>query len=266
MYSLNRIVLVIAIGLTALSFDSARAAIIVNGGFESALTAWTTVNQAGGEGSFSIQTGTTSPIFGATVPSPAEGLASAMADSGGPGSHVLYQDFVVPTLNAGETGFLFRASVYIANGADRFATPSSLQFDLPASGAAGFNQRARIDITLAGATDPFSMATSDLVHNIFETRVGDPLISGYNTISADLSAALAGRAGQTLRLRIAEVDNLGPFQFGIDRVEISAVPEPRTSIMLIASLATIALLMNGRVSKLGFRSGCDEPVSSSTCP
>jgi hypothetical protein len=149
---------------------------------------------------------------------------------------VIYQDFVVPALAPGQPGFEFRASVFVGNRADRFAVPNSLQFDLPGVGAAGFNQRARIDLMLAGATNPFSMTASDLLQNIFETGVNDPLVSGYTAIRADLSTALAGRTGQTLRLRIAEVDNLGPFQFGIDRIDISPVPEPSSWVLLSASV------------------------------
>jgi hypothetical protein len=224
----------------AIEANSSLGAIITNGGFESALTGWTIANQAGGEGSFSIQNGTVSPMLGQSVPAPPSGLAAAMSDAGGPGSHVLYQDFIVPTLAPGEDRFVFRASIFVGNRADRFAIPNSLQFDLPAAGAAGFNQRARIDITLAGATNPFTLAANEVLRNVFETNVGDPLVSGYTTLNADLTAALAGRTGQTLRLRFAEVDNLGPFQFGVDNVDISAVPEP-SSVVLVLVLSLFGI-------------------------
>ena len=72
-----------------------QAGLITNGGFESGLSGWTLANQAGGDGTFSIQTGTSSPINGDPVPAPPEGTNAAMSDGGGPGSHVLYQDFAV---------------------------------------------------------------------------------------------------------------------------------------------------------------------------
>ena len=54
--------------------------------------------------------------------------------------------------------------------------------------------------------------------NIYQTQVGDPSVSGYTTITADLSAF----AGQTVRLRITEVDNSGNFSFGVDGVSVSS--------------------------------------------
>jgi hypothetical protein len=43
-----------------------------------------------------------------------------------------------------------------------------------------------------------------------------PAVTGYNTFSFDLTALLVARAGQTLRLRFAEVDNVNVFNFGVD--------------------------------------------------
>lgn len=73
---------------------------ITNGGFESGLTGWTVVNQAGSAGSFQLQTGTSSPLSGFPVPAPTGGANAAMTDSDGPGSHLLYQDFVAVAGNA----------------------------------------------------------------------------------------------------------------------------------------------------------------------
>ena len=74
--------------------------IILNGGFESGFTSWTRANQLGSEGSFLLQSGTLSPTNGDAVPPPPGGTFAAMTDAFGPGSHVLYQDFVVPSGNA----------------------------------------------------------------------------------------------------------------------------------------------------------------------
>ena len=162
-----------------------------------------------------------------------------MSDGGGPGSHVIYQDFVVPTLGQGESGFSFQASLFVGNRADRFALPDSLQFDVLGSGTAGFNQRARVDITLAGATSPFTLAANEVLFKVYETKIGDPLISGYAQVGANLTDILAGRTGQTLRLRFAEVDNLGSFQFGVDNVDISAVPEPSSVVLVLLACLMI---------------------------
>ncbi len=42
--------------------------VIVNGGFESGLAGWTRVDQAGSDGSFGLQTGSTSPVNNFPVP------------------------------------------------------------------------------------------------------------------------------------------------------------------------------------------------------
>jgi hypothetical protein len=67
------------------------------------------------------------------------------------------------------------------------------------------------------------------------------LISGYNTVTTDISALLAAHAGETLRLRFAETDNVFMFQLGVDNVRfdpISApIPEPTSMLLLGAALA-----------------------------
>src|SRR5437870_10895883 len=75
----------------------AQAGLITNGGFEAGFSAWTRLDQVGSEGTFSLQTGTLSPVNLFAVPAPPGGTRAAMTDAAGPGSHVLYQDFVVPS-------------------------------------------------------------------------------------------------------------------------------------------------------------------------
>src|SRR5258708_11820533 len=90
----------------------ARADLITNGGFESGFSGWSRANQVGSDGQFFAQTGTASPVNGFTVPAPPQGTTAAMTDALGPGSHVLYQDFLVPALVPGAAhGF----ALYINN-------------------------------------------------------------------------------------------------------------------------------------------------------
>jgi hypothetical protein len=79
--------------------------------------------------------------------------------------------------------------------------------------------------------------------------VGDPLISGYNNITTNISALLAAHVGETLRLRFAETDNVFTFQLGVDNVRFDQVqiPEP-ASILLFG--AALALLVGWRSRRL----------------
>lgn len=208
---------VVVLGLMGVEARSAQ--ILVNGGFETGdFTGWTVLDQAGGSGTWFIQSGTTSPLNGFAVPAPPEGIYAAMTDQTGPGSHVLYQDFVVPN-DIATAAFSFQR--YINNQAGLFFTPNSLDY------LVNPNQQARVDIITTTA-DPFSVAGGDVLLNLFQTQVGDPAVSGYLIDSADLTAFLSPLAGQTLRLRFAEVDNQLFFAFGIDDVvlDVTLVPEP----------------------------------------
>jgi hypothetical protein len=223
---------------------------INNGGFEAGLAGWTTADllEENG-GSFFSQTGTASPVLAFPVPAPPGGSRAAMSDSGGPGAHVLYQDFVVP-VGLGTTFLNF--DVFIGNRADRFVTPNTFDWFTPA-----LNQQARVDL-LHGGTDPFSLSSSDVVSNAFHTSVGDPLVSGYTHFSVDITSALATNAGTTLRLRFAEVDNIQPFQFGVDNVSIAAapaasVPEPSVPLLVIAGLVMWAAHGTFRARRAGAR-------------
>ena len=98
------------------------APLIVNGGFEAGFAGWTSADQLGSDGTWSIQTGTSSPVNGDAVPTPPGGLAAAMTDAQGPGSHLLYQDLVVPTsVGSATLGY----SLFIGNRADNFYNPAT---------------------------------------------------------------------------------------------------------------------------------------------
>ena len=223
----------------ALCCGAAAAApppLIINGSFEAAFAGWTRADQAGGDGSFLLQSGTTSPLNADAVPAPPQGSNAAMSDGFGPGSHALYQDFIAVIGPA-----TLRFDLFIGNRAERFATPDSLRFDLTNRiGAQTNNQQARVDIMSAGA-DPFSVAAADILLTLYDIDIGDPLVSGYTTISTDITALLAAHAGQTLRLRFAEVDNLAQFQMGVDNVGFASpaveVPEPASLALFGAALA-----------------------------
>ena len=219
----------VALGLAATSPVHAIP-VIANGGFEAGLTSWTKSDQLGSEGTFLNQSGTSSPVNLDPVPPPPEGTMAAMTDAQGPGSHVLYQDFVA-TADAAALRF----ALFIGNRASDFftPTPASLDFSTPA-----LNQQARVDI-LKNTADPFSVAATDVLLNLYQTKAGDPLISGYNTITTDISPLLAAHVGETLRLRFAETDNVFTFQMGVDNVRIDPIPEPTSTLLFGTALALL---------------------------
>ena len=235
-----RLILGVAVAALAVATSGpARSAAIANGGFEAGFSGWTRSNQIGSEGSFNLQSGTTSPILGDPVPAPPQGNVAAMTDSQGPGSHLLYQDFLV----AGPASLL-SFDLFIGNRSNLFSTPASLDFAVTSQiGAQTLNQQARVDIVRAAA-DPFSVAAADILQSLYLTQVGDPLVRGYFSVTRDLSVFFGAHGGETLRLRFAEVDNVAPFQFGVDNVRFAApgvVPEPPLWVLLASALAALLL-------------------------
>jgi hypothetical protein len=179
-----------------------------NGGFEldsTSLVNWTAIDLSGSGGWF-LQTGTLTPITGATVSSPPEGLNAAMTDMVGPGTHILYQDFVVPP------SAVLSFDFYVQNQAAVWAVPvpETLDFNVAP------NQHIRVDIMDPAA--PVDDVGSGVLMNIFLTQDSDPFEFGYVTATADLSAF----AGQTVRLRFAGVETQFFQFFGVDNVRLSS--------------------------------------------
>jgi hypothetical protein len=180
-------------------------------------------------------------VNGDPVPAPPAGLNAAMTDGIGPGSHVLFQDFLASLGNA-----TLRFDLFLGNRADRYATPASLDFALTnINGDLTLNQQARVDILRAGA-NPFSVAAADILLTVYRTQVGDALVSGYSAVAADIGALLAAHSGELLRLRFAETDNLAPLQMGIDNVRIDAIPEPSTMLLFGVAMTALVVARSGR--------------------
>lgn len=196
------------LGLFALVAIGGAGASVSNGGFETgSFTGWTVVNS--GSGGWYVYTGTRSPLSGHTVFAPPEGTHGATTDQGGPGSHILYQDLVLPAASKDT----LTLEPYYTNTGFGFATPASL------SQNAGANQQYRIDIIKPTASIT-SLSADDILATAFQTHVGDARSKAPSVVSVDLSAF----AGQTVRLRIAEVDNQGYFEAGIDNVQLTSTP------------------------------------------
>jgi len=200
----------------------AGAATVVNGDFETGnLTGWQVVNNPAGEeesGSWYAYTGTDSPLpFGEPVPPPPAGNYAAVTSQGGPGSHILYQDVALEPYYAHQLSLL----AYYHSYASTFTpSPNTLSFESTE------NQQYRIDV-MNPAAPVDSVNPSDILATVFATKTGDPEEVGPSSLTVDLTPF----AGQTVRLRFAEVDTRGYFAAGIDNVAIASTP-PSNVIVL----------------------------------
>ena len=195
---------------------------VVNGSFESnggansaSFASWTLVNS--GNGGMFAQTGTlTPPPFVTTSPAPPAGNFSAMSSQGGPGSHIIYQDVTLP---ASATDAAFQARIWYHNWAGSFVNPASL------SETVFPNQQFRIDVI--SPSSPVTVMGAGILQTIFTTTSSSAFtLPGYTVVTASLGAF----AGQTIRIRIAEVDNQSNFHAGTDDVSIvGTVNQPPTA-------------------------------------
>lgn len=172
---------------------------IANGLFEARLRGWTVADQPGGSGSWFPQFGARAPFSGLPQVAPQD-PPQALSDQLGAGSHILYQDVTLPP-HGGRLTF----DLSVDNWAGYYFTPPTLDFThVP-------NQQFRADIVSPGVP----VETAPVLRRVFVTTWGMPSV--FTTrVSADLSAF----AGQTVRLRFAEVDNQSFFNVGIDNVRI----------------------------------------------
>jgi len=213
------------------------AEILLNGGFESGLSGWQRADQLGGDGTFALQTGLLSPVNGDSVPGAPQGTNSAMSDGGGPGSHILWQDFTILGVT---TQTILSFDLFIGNRAQVFATPNppTLDFSINAP-----NQQVRVDV-LSVTADPFSL-TAPLL-NVYQSNPGNALVTGYVPVSFDITSFVNANLGQ-FRLRFSEVDNLAELQLGVDAVSVNAtstagtIPEPST--LLLAGVLLAGMLI-----------------------
>jgi hypothetical protein len=162
-----------------------------------------------------------------------------MTDQQGPGSHVLYQDFLV---DAGSGPRFLKFSLFLNSGAE-FVTPGTLDF-----ATAALNQQARVDIMTTSA-NLFSVAGGDVLQNLFQTQPGDPLTSGYTTYTIDVTSLLTAHVGQTLRLRFAEADNVFFMNFGVD--DVAFVDRPSSDV--VPEPSSLALVWGGLLPLLALR-------------
>ncbi|HOO52438.1 MAG TPA: IPTL-CTERM sorting domain-containing protein [Alphaproteobacteria bacterium] len=225
--------------LTVMTFPTVimGAELVTNGGFETGdFTGWTVWNEPGSGGDFYVYSGTTSPSSASIVPAPPEGTYAALTDQSydpsnpGPldGTHIIFQDVLLP-----EAALInFSAIVYAENRG-----PLYINHGLYRGSVA--SQFMRVDIMKPSASLQ-SQELEDILINLFITEEGDPLSYPYENLSANLTPY----AGQEIRIRIAQCNNQGSFQGGVDAVSIetsssASIPTLSEWGMIIFALLTV---------------------------
>lgn len=204
---------VMVAGLLAFA-SPARAASVANGNFETGnLNGWTTFEQPGGAGIWLAYSSTsTIPTTCAGISRPAappQGTFAATSSQNGPNSSILYQDVSLEPNTRHSLSF----SLYYNNTATSFVTPSTLSYTSPP------NQQYRVDVMRPGAPVD-SVADADVLARVFRTEVGAPLVRAPAPVTFDLSPY----AGQTVRLRFAQVATINCFSGSVDDVKITSTP------------------------------------------
>jgi hypothetical protein len=215
-----------ALAASLLVGGTAGAATVVNGDFETGnLSGWTQSNNPSGEsqtGEWITYTGAFGGEIGGELPPPPAGSYAALTVQGGPGQHILYQDVSL------EPYFSHQLTlVAYYDSANTLVTPQPNTLSPGESeGGPPENQQYRIDVMKPTAAIE-SVETGDILATVFATKSGDPTSMAPTTFTADLSPF----AGQTVRLRFAEVDNIGELNAGVDAVAIQSTP-PSNAITL----------------------------------
>jgi hypothetical protein len=194
-------------GSSAASDVSAEAR-VPNGDFKTGdFSRWARAHQPGGDGTWFVYSGTTSPRSDLRIAAPPSGNFAATTDQIGPGSHVLYRDIHLKRNMKHELSFY----LYYRNFNNRFFTPNTLDF------TADRNQQYRVDL-LKPSANPFSVSSNAILRRLFRTKVGDP-----NTLAPQRRTYnLTPYAGETVRLRFAEVDNQFFFLASTDEVKVKS--------------------------------------------
>jgi hypothetical protein len=215
-----------AVAALLLAPPGAGAATVANGDFETGiLDGWQVVNEPSEpmpSGSWYAYSGSTVPGEGGTVPPPPSGTYAAITNQSGPGTHILYQDVALEPYYSHQLSLVAYYRIPEFGTAPTIPDPNSLH----TTEFGPVNQQYRIDV-IKPTADLYSLEPSDILAAVFATKSGDPKELGPNTYTADLSAF----AGQTVRLRYAEVDNAGNFFAGTDSVAIASIP-PSNAIIL----------------------------------
>lgn len=189
----------------------AGAAVVNNGDFETgSLSGWQHADSPdSASGSWYAYTGTTSPTSGAFIAAPPQGSWAAVTDQFGPGRRILYQDVTVPSAGIVQlSSFVY----YTLSEMTSFVSQPNLDYTGPD------NEQYRFDVMRPGAAID-SVSSGDVLATLFQTATGDPRTLAPTRRTLDLSAL----AGQSVRIRLAEVDNIGNLWASADAVAINGL-------------------------------------------
>lgn len=229
--------------------------------FESgALADWRAVGSGAGrwfiytDGKQAPDPAMTDPNVPFDVPNPPQGTYAAVTDMDGPGTRILYRDLRLD-------GRLTIHMTVFYTGNVPFTSPESLAHDVP-----GENQQFRIDLIDPSAPID-SVATGDVLVNVFQTKPGARPRLEPTEVSVDLSSW----AGQSVRLRLAGTDNVGPLRVGVDNIGFESIdpasvggiqlldtPEATSAIDLALHRLTEAEALAALSSRAEDRAGADE--------
>jgi hypothetical protein len=231
--------------LAMLAPAAAIGATVVNGDFESGLAGWQRFSDTMEEdpGNWFAYSGTEAPLSSpegeegeggeiGTLQAPPQGTFAATTDEDNPGEYVLYQDVALEPFHRHRLSMTlyYRSFAPIA-----VPSPDTLSWHPGRSaeeieaeeeeeeGSEGVdlepNQQYRVDVMKPSAPID-SVNPADILTTVFATRVGDAQEMTPREFSADLTPF----AGQTVRIRFANVDNSFYFNAGVDAVSITSVP------------------------------------------
>ena len=151
----------------------------------------------------------TDPNAPFSVPNPPQGSFAVVTDGYGPGSLILYRDIQL------DGSFMLHLTVFYVNNVPDFLSPNTLAWD---SGLG--NQQFRIDL-LNPSAPVDSLAEGEVLATVFNTPPGDPTSLEPTVVTFDLSPW----AGQTVRLRFANVNNLYALWTGVDDIYLEPIQE-----------------------------------------
>jgi hypothetical protein len=198
---------------------TAATQLVANGGFETGtLEGWTTTDQGNGANDWFAYNRKAaeeaSPGFLALPP--VGEWAAATFNLEEADTTYLYQDLAIPAASSDQLSmYLYYAST------EPIAVPSPNTLAVSGSVTAQPNQQVRVDVLKPNAPIE-SLSPNDILTTVYASKPGDPEALQPTLLTADLSAF----AGQTVRLRIADVAQDGMMIAGVDGVSIDSTPLP----------------------------------------